>query len=309
MDTVSPPRWAARKATMNLKQCDEWVQAHGDCFMDLIRIYLGIGLLVKGVFFLIYPDQLALPTGNTALASVAQAVPFVHIVGGLLLAVGVWTRLAALTQIPVLFGAVFLVHLPQLAGMAGREGVEFSALVLFLLVLIALRGPGRLSFSRSWERAPALAAPAFQKWVDAHSDVFLDLIRAYLGVGLFIKGVYFMEHREQLEQLIEQSGDLKLALIIASHYVIPAHFAGGFLLAIGLVTRVAALAQVPLLLGAMFCIHRPRFATLELRQSLEFTALVLFLLVLITAHGSGRCSVDHLQEKSGRDQLQPHPAN
>ena len=294
---------------MNFKQCQAWIQSHQEGSIDLIRIYLGIGLFVKGVFFLIYPGQLALPAESDAFAAIAQAVPYVHIVGGLLLALGLWTRLAALSQIPILLGAVFLVHLPEMAGVAGREGVEFSALVLFLLVMIAVKGAGRLSLSRHWERAPALAAPPFQKWVDAHSDVFLDLIRAYLGVGLIIKGAYFLEHREQLEQLIDQAGRLQLPLVIASHYVIPAHFAGGFLLAIGLVTRVAALAQLPLLLGALFFVHLPRFATLELRQSLEFSALILFLLVLITARGSGRCSVDYLQEKNERDQLQPHPAN
>jgi uncharacterized membrane protein YphA (DoxX/SURF4 family) len=58
--------------------------------------------------------------------------------------VGLYTRLAALVQLPVLVGAVALVHW-QDGLLSADQSLEFSALVLFLLGLVALFGGGRWS--------------------------------------------------------------------------------------------------------------------------------------------------------------------
>ena len=58
-------------------------------------------------------------------------------------------------------------------------------------------------------------------------------------------------------------------------------------------TRVAALVQIPVLLAAVFYIYLPKMMFLEPRQSLEFSSLVLFLLLLFAAFGAGRWSLDH----------------
>src|SRR5262249_52881060 len=98
-----------------------------------------------------------------------------------------------------------------------------------------------------------------------------------------------------------------------SHYVILAHFCGGFCLAVGLLTRSAAVVQLPALFTAMyFYVYHPEIAqsTMEARQSAEFTALVLFLLVLISVYGAGRLSVDHWLGKKDFAKLfhpEPHP--
>jgi putative oxidoreductase len=132
-------------------------------------------------------------------------------------------------------------------------------------------------------------------WIKVHGDLFLDLIRIYLGIGLFWKGVYFASHTTELQQLMEQSGDLWFASGAIGHIVILAHLAGGFLLAIGLITRVAALVQIPILAVAVFYVHLPKsFSVMESRQNFEFTALVLFLLVLVSIYGAGRWSVDYV---------------
>ena len=77
------------------------------------------------------------------------------------------------------------------------------------------------------------------------------------------------------------------------HYVILAHFIGGLLLTIGLFTRLAALAQIPILAVAVFIVHR-QDGLFAMGQSLEFSALVLFLLVVILVSGAGRLSLDHV---------------
>ena len=291
---------------MNVKRCDDWLKSRLDVFLDLIRMYLGLGLLVKGIFFLLHPDQLKGVAEGSALAGMVPLVPYIHIIGGLLLAVGLQVRLAALVQIPVLAGAVFLVNLPKMDRLIGREGFEFSALVLFLLVVIFFKGAGRLSLSRRWN--PSAAERGYGHWVETHSDVFLDAIRIYLGIGLIVKGLYIMTNRDQVLALLDAGGGLSLAVMTAAHLVIPIHFAGGLLLALGLITRPAALMQIPVVAGAIICVHLPRLASLEMRENFEFSGLVLFLLIMIAAHGPGRLSVDHLIDRDPENGSAPEPA-
>jgi len=125
----------------------------------------------------------------------------------------------------------------------------------------------------------------------AHEDLGLALVRVYLGLGLFAKGVYFVGHAEGLRDLTLVH-DTPFASMALAHYIALAHLAGGALLALGLLTRLAALVQVPILLGAVFYVHWTDglFAG---GQGLEFAGLVLALLLVYTAFGGGRYSVDH----------------
>jgi len=147
-----------------------------------------------------------------------------------------------------------------------------------------------------------------KQWLQGHADLAIDLVRIYLGLGLFFKAIYFMSHRDDLIRLLEGAGNLYVAPAMAAHYVIPAHLVGGLLLTIGLLTRVAALAQIPILFGAIFYVHLPNIMRVEPRQELEFATLVLFLLVLIFIYGGGRLSVDYLLSRKGKTELHPQPA-
>ena len=138
----------------------------------------------------------------------------------------------------------------------------------------------------------------FTSWAEARSDVFFDLVRIYLGVGLFIKAIYFIRERDYLTQTLEEAGNLWIVPAAVAHYVILAHLAGGISLALGFLTRVGALIQIPVLLGAVFYVHLPTVASIEERQYVEFSALVLFLLTLIFLHGSGPLSVDARMSRS-----------
>ena len=146
------------------------------------------------------------------------------------------------------------------------------------------------------------------QWIQSHVDVVIDLVRMYLGVGLFAKGLYFVMHKEEMQKLLEGAENVVFAQGAVAHYVIPVHLVGGLLLAIGLLTRVAALAQMPILIGAVFYVWMPRVLFFEQRQNFEFAALVLFLLALIFVYGGGRLSVDQLITKKVRPDLQPQSA-
>ena len=142
--------------------------------------------------------------------------------------------------------------------------------------------------------------------VQSRLDIVIDLIRIYLGIALFAKGLYFLLHQEALGQLLGGSENMAFARAAVAHYVIPAHLVGGLLLALGLLTRLAALSQIPILLGAVFYVWLPKVVFVEQRQNFEFSFLVLFLLALIFVYGAGRLSVDYLLTRKEHGQSHAH---
>jgi putative oxidoreductase len=130
-------------------------------------------------------------------------------------------------------------------------------------------------------------------WVESHTDIVWDLVRIYLGVGLFLKAIFYLMHPDYLVQLMDSMGTSWIAPAMMAHYVILAHLFGGLLMTLGLLTRIAALVQIPILLSAVFYIYLPKMMFLEPRQNLEFSALVLFLLLLTAGFGAGRWSLDY----------------
>jgi uncharacterized membrane protein YphA (DoxX/SURF4 family) len=127
-------------------------------------------------------------------------------------------------------------------------------------------------------------------WINEHRTVALDLVRMYLGVGLFIRGVLFAYQSQGVEVLVDLS-EFSLASAALAHYVTFAHLLGGLMLIAGLLTRLAALIQIPILAGAVFLVHLQQ-GLLSANQSLEFSALVLFLLVVVFVFGPGKWSAD-----------------
>ncbi len=136
---------------------------------------------------------------------------------------------------------------------------------------------------------------ALRKWIEARRDMVFDLMRMYLGVGLLVKGIQFLGDREFLQRALQDSGSeqfhFNLSAAFLAHYIPLAHIGGGLLLALGFLTRISTLFQLPVLFGAVFFVYG-RDGLFSHNQDLQFTALVLFLLVLILIHGGGRLSVD-----------------
>jgi len=140
-------------------------------------------------------------------------------------------------------------------------------------------------------------------WIKTHADMVIDAMRIYLGIGLVWKGLYFMLHRDELANVMDQLGNSWFIPLALAHYVVPMHIIGGTALALGLLTRVAALTQIPILLGAAL-VNLPRAMYFGPRQNLEFAVLVLFLLCLVFAYGAGRLSMDYALTKKT---IEPHP--
>jgi len=125
---------------------------------------------------------------------------------------------------------------------------------------------------------------------ESNCHLVLDAIRVYLGAGLFFRGLALLVTDAGVQQLAGGAAPSVTTSGIAV-YVTAAHLVGGALLAVGLYTRLAALAQLPILVGAVVVVHW-QDGLLSANQSLEFSALVLFLLVLVLLFGGGRWSLD-----------------
>ena len=143
---------------------------------------------------------------------------------------------------------------------------------------------------------------AFKKictsWLNENRDMAIEALRIYLGISLLIKGIKFLTDPEQAAQYMDMT-NLPFFDFLSIHVVAIVHIACGFLLAIGLITRIAALIQVPLLLGAVFFVHLQQ-GMFSRGQDLEYVILVLLLLLVFVIYGAGQLSVDHILKKRER---------
>lgn len=135
-----------------IRRIEHWGDVHQTKWLDLLRVILGIIIFGKGVSFISDTTTLQnLITENNifgfsgVLISVAiHIVAFAHLVGGILIALGLVTRFAVVIQIPILLFAVFFVNLTKGFSMPNSE-LWLSIVVLFMLILFWVVGSGRLS--------------------------------------------------------------------------------------------------------------------------------------------------------------------
>lgn len=137
------------------------LEARPELVLDVVRVYLGAGLFFRGLALLGLDAGLLQLTGGAmegiSLTGIAIYVMGAHLVGGALMVVGLYTRLAALIQLPVLVGAVFLVHWQE-GLLSANQSLEFSALVLFLLLIVTVFGSGDWSLDARWRNEPPSAS-------------------------------------------------------------------------------------------------------------------------------------------------------
>jgi uncharacterized membrane protein YphA (DoxX/SURF4 family) len=125
-----------------------WSHTHHSLYLLFARVLLGIILLIKGIFFISNSQQLKemilesrFSAGVTFLAAY---IMFAHLFGGVFLIIGLFTRFAALIQIPVLLGAIFFI-LPQQNTNNFWIELLFSLIVLALLIFVLIKGSGNIS--------------------------------------------------------------------------------------------------------------------------------------------------------------------
>ncbi|MDO6388641.1 DoxX family protein [Pontibacter sp. BT731] len=122
--------------------------ANNPVWMDGLRILLGLFLFVKGLLFLEHTtDVFYIFSSSQDVISTGKAhflTSLVHIVGGLMIAFGMLTRLALLCQIPILIGALLIVN-PQRGISLENTELIMSLVVMALILFFMIKGPGRYS--------------------------------------------------------------------------------------------------------------------------------------------------------------------
>ena len=131
-----------------------------------------------------------------------------------------------------------------------------------------------------------------RNWSAAHHPRWLVIVRIGLGLFLLAKGINFMRDTTVLDRLLYGSVPLTdnethwLPLIITW-----ANLLGGFLILIGLWTRLMCLLQLPILIGAVVFINAQKggFAP---ESELGLAILSLLLAIFFLIEGSGPLSID-----------------
>lgn len=125
-------------------------------------------------------------------------------------------------------------------------------------------------------------------WSATHHPRWLIIPRIGLGLLLFAKGIYFMRDSTILEQIIYGNSSVAEN---TTHWlpilIVWANLLCGFFLMIGLMTRLMALLQIPILLGAIFFISGYGSSS-----DVWLALLALLLSILFFIEGSGPLSLD-----------------
>lgn len=139
---------------MNLLQkVGSWGDKHHPALLDCLRIVLGIFLLLKGIAFMestaylkwILAQQAWLSLSPLQLSIIIHYVIFVHMAGGLLVTLGILTRLSCLLQLPVVVAAIFMVNLFK---SPLNSDLWLTIITCFLLLIFIIAGSGPLSLDR-----------------------------------------------------------------------------------------------------------------------------------------------------------------
>ncbi len=121
-----------------------WQWTHNSMAIDLVRIFVGGALLIRGLAYAADPDILVAFAGERAVSAAKYYILASHIGGGLMLLLGLFTRLAAAVILPIMVVAVFFVHLAGGFGTA-NQSLELSALLMVILATLLVFGAGRFS--------------------------------------------------------------------------------------------------------------------------------------------------------------------
>lgn len=141
-----------------------------------------------------------------------------------------------------------------------------------------------------------------EHWGDLHHAKWLDVIRVALGLLIFSKGIAIVSNTASLQDLLLQNNVFGFSGLMASlavHIIGFVHLVGGLLITIGLLTRFAAVIQIPILLCAVFFVNLSHGFSM-LNNELWLSIIVLLLLVLFWIVGSGPFSADQAMKKRSR---------
>jgi uncharacterized membrane protein YphA (DoxX/SURF4 family) len=127
---------------------NDWSNKHHPKWLVVLRVVLGLCLFFKGFGFI--QNSVELTSFFSATSYFGKAtwintvIPWIHLLGGSMIIVGLFTRMWTLVQIPVLLGAIFFVN-AKTGAFAGESDLMFPIIILVLLVFFFIEGGGPIS--------------------------------------------------------------------------------------------------------------------------------------------------------------------
>ncbi len=145
-------------AMNTLQQIHNWSLTHHPRWLVVLRVALGLCLFIKGYSFMINSTELDHLLVNTSLAAHNDAISIVvtwaHLLGGVLIIVGLLTRWAVALQIPILLGALIFIASEQGIFAAGSM-FPLTIVIFLLLVFFLIEGGGPISFDHFFKHHQA----------------------------------------------------------------------------------------------------------------------------------------------------------
>ena len=142
-----------------IQKVEHWGDAHQAKWLAVVRIVLGLIIFSKGIALISDTgQQQELLFKNSVfgfsemMSSVAiHLVAFAHLVGGILITIGLVTRFAVVIQIPILVCAILFVNISNGFSALNSE-LWLSVIVLCLLILFWVVGSGVFSVDHQIRR-------------------------------------------------------------------------------------------------------------------------------------------------------------
>jgi putative oxidoreductase len=142
-----------------IQKVEHWGDAHQVKWLGIVRILLGLIIFSKGIALisdtahqqeLLFEDSAFGFSGMMSSVAI-HLVAFAHLVGGILITIGLVTRFAVVIQIPILICAILFVNITNGFSALNSE-LWLSLIVLFLLVLFWITGSGAFSVDQRIRR-------------------------------------------------------------------------------------------------------------------------------------------------------------
>jgi uncharacterized membrane protein YphA (DoxX/SURF4 family) len=114
----------------------------------IFRVILGLTLFIKGVSFIRNKVLIETLISKNAilekLTFLNLLIPFIHILGGFFILIGIYTRIAILIQIPIIIAAI--IFLFDSVGNSYFNEIAFAVTILIMLVIYLKFGDGFYSW-------------------------------------------------------------------------------------------------------------------------------------------------------------------
>jgi putative oxidoreductase len=125
-----------------------WLSRHESTLLSILRIVAGLLLLEHGTQKLFHfpPMTMAIPANALPMIMVAAVI---ELVGGMLLVLGVFTRITAFICSGEMAIAYWIGHFPRGGFFPAVNGGDAAILFCFVFLYIAAAGPGPIALVRS----------------------------------------------------------------------------------------------------------------------------------------------------------------